>query len=292
MGSKLQISIFLVFAIILVFCLATQISKVNGATTPENITAVEKQANQCLNESIAFMKEMQDDNFSVNRVNESLRQAQNLFDSQNVLKEKNKPYDFSLVIPYCNEIKSIKENAFEAIYEFDAFLKFYNESITPEMNATNIDSIILEIQDELNNERYEKIKPLVESAYQETISVKSSYTALNVFYRATTRSLKKFLFDNWIYISSILVIILILFMIFRRTILKKQIERKILSLETRKKTLKELIMKTQQDYFQKGNIPEGTYNIRTKKFAELVRDIDRQIPLLKEEYIKLERKIK
>ena len=46
-------------------------------------------------------------------------------------------------------------------------------------------------------------------------------------------------------------------------------------------------METQRDYFQYGKIPEGEYNIKTKRFAELVRDIDRQVPLLKEEIIKL-----
>ena len=291
MRSRLQIRIFLIIVIVLVFCLATQISLVRGSTL-ENLTEIEKQADQCLSDSKSFMADMQDNNFSVNRINESLRQAQNLFDSQKILKEGNSSYDFSLVIPYCEEIKIIKENAFGAEYEFDAFKKFYNESITPEMNKTSIEAIISEIEVEFNNERYEKVKPLVEKAYQETISVKSSYTALNAFYRATTKGLKKFLFDNWIYISSIIVLIIILFIIFRRPILKWQIERKILSLETRKKTLKELIMATQRDYFQNGNMAEGTYNIRTKKFAELVRDIDRQVPLLKEEYIKLERKIK
>ena len=47
-------------------------------------------------------------------------------------------------------------------------------------------------------------------------------------------------------------------------------------------------MKIQKDYFQEGKIPEGEYNIKTKKYAELIRDIDRQIPLLQEELAKFQ----
>jgi hypothetical protein len=46
-------------------------------------------------------------------------------------------------------------------------------------------------------------------------------------------------------------------------------------------------MQCQKNYFQFGTLPEGEYNIKIKKYAELVRDIDRQIPLLQEEMAKL-----
>ena len=48
-------------------------------------------------------------------------------------------------------------------------------------------------------------------------------------------------------------------------------------------------MNVQKDYFQYGKIAEGEYNIKTKKFAELIRDIDRQVPLMQEELAKLNR---
>jgi hypothetical protein len=235
---------------------------------------------------------MHENNFSIQRINESFKQAESLYNSQILLGTQNKSTDFSLVIPYCDEIKIIKDTAFEARYEFEAFLIFYNESITRQMNSSSIELIISEIHEEFTSERYENVKPLVEKAYQETISVKSSYTSLNVFYKATTKSLKQFFIDNWVYIASVIVFILLILIIFRRPFLKYRLKRKISYLQLRKTTLKELIMRTQEGYFNKGNVSEGTYNLRTKKFADLVRDIDRQIPLLEEEYIKLEKKIK
>ena len=46
------------------------------------------------------------------------------------------------------------------------------------------------------------------------------------------------------------------------------------------------MQKTQKEYFQKGSLSESGYQIRSKNFADLVRDIDRQIPLLEEKLIK------
>ena len=68
------------------------------------------------------------------------------------------------------------------------------------------------------------------------------------------------------------------------------IKGKIRKLELRKKTIKTLISNTQKDYFERGNLSEGNYNIRTKKFGELILDIERQLPLLNEGLAKLDKK--
>jgi len=47
--------------------------------------------------------------------------------------------------------------------------------------------------------------------------------------------------------------------------------------------LGKLIKKSQYEYFHLFKIPEELYHIRIEKFGELIRDIDRQIPLLVEE---------
>jgi len=60
-------------------------------------------------------------------------------------------------------------------------------------------------------------------------------------------------------------------------------------LEIRKDSIRNLTAKTQQDYFEKQDLSEITYKTRITKYAELIRDINRQIPLLNE---KLELKLK
>lgn len=140
------------------------------------------------------------------------------------------------------------------------------------------------------NERYEKVKPLVDKAYTELIDLQSSRTAVGLFYDATSKSLKNFFIKNWIYLTSFLLIILILFFVYKKAISLWITKRKISELELRKKTLKDLLTQTQRDYFNYGKIPESTFHIKTEKLAELIRDIDRQIPLLQEQIVKLSKK--
>ncbi|MBI2629806.1 hypothetical protein HYW76_01770 [Candidatus Pacearchaeota archaeon] len=253
------------------------------AETSNNNVSLEKQAVVCLNESAQIIEEMRAEGFNVIRVNDSFIQAQNSFSVQMSLKEKNKSHDFSLVLPYCKEIEDIKDIAISSLDELTALKKFYNDSVVEGMNTTSVDKLIINIEEEIKNERYEQVKALVDQAYQELINIQSSYTTLNLFYESTTRSLKIFLYKNWIIILSILVILAIFLFIYKRNITRWMIKRKINKLELRKKTLKGLIVQAQEGYFEKGTLSEANYNIRINKFAELVRDIDRQIPLLMEE---------
>jgi hypothetical protein len=255
----------------------------------ENLT-IQQQAEICLADSRAILNEFIEDNFSYQRINDSLVKAQDLYNAQTLLEENNKSgIDFSLILPYCNDIKQIRELAFEARDEYSSLKKFYDISITSEMDTSEVDIIIAEIESEINSERYEKVSPLIDSAYEKISEVKASYTALNLFYTSTTSSLKRFFQKNWVSIIVVVSILLVLFLIFNRQIKKKIIANKIKNLELRRETLQELIKKTQRDYFQHGKLSEGNYNIRTKKFAEFIRDIDRQIPLLKEESMKISR---
>jgi len=65
------------------------------------------------------------------------------------------------------------------------------------------------------------------------------------------------------------------------------IERKIQRLELRKEKILDIIKDAQREYFQDGKMSEGIFNIKTKKLAELIRDIDRQIPMLRERLAEL-----
>jgi hypothetical protein len=270
--------------VFLFFILILLIGTISGAS---NITR--EDALRCINDSQKIMKDLSLQKFNILRINDSLRQAENLYDSQVVLFDKKRSYDFSLVIPYCNEITKINKEAITAQDEFSAFKIFYNSSIIPGMNTSSIDLLVNQIQAEMDNERYENVKSMVDNAYNELINFKSSYTSLNLFLDSTTTGLRKFILKTWKVLLSIVIILIILFLIYRIKLSKWILTRQIENLQLRKKTVQELIMKVQKNYFETGKMPEGEYNIRIKKFAELIRDIDRQIPLLKEELIKLER---
>lgn len=265
--------------IVLIYCL-------NFCISLDTNESIEQKANLCFNQSKQILIELENNNFSVQRVNDSLKALENLYDAQILLKEKKKPYEFSSVIPYCNEIKSIRDLAFQSRDDLIALKQFYKETVEG-LNTSSIDVIISEAEIEIKNERYEKVSPLTKKAYNEITKVKSEQTTLNLFYQTTTRSIGKLLNENKYYILAIVVIFIFVFFIYKKAIYTYIIKRKINGLELRKNTLKDLIMKTQKDYFEKGIISEGAFTIKTKKLAELIRDIDRQVPLLQEELVKI-----
>jgi len=63
------------------------------------------------------------------------------------------------------------------------------------------------------------------------------------------------------------------------------IRRKIAFSERRKVAIRNLIAKIQKEYFGQGKVGSKNYHIRMKKYGELIRDINRQIPLLREQLI-------
>jgi hypothetical protein len=258
------------------------------AQETQNLTAKD-QASLCLNESETYFMELIDANFSTNRVNDTLKEMKNLYEAQ-VELSKRKNDDFSLILPYCKEISKIKEDAFNTIDEYKALMEFYNEFLEEGMNTSSIDQMIQNIRFEIESERYERVKPLIDEAYEEIVEVKSKHTALNLFYSATSRTFKDFFIENWVYLSGGTGIIILFYMIYKSAITRMWIKRKIKNAELKKKTLKGLIQKAQRDYFEKGNLSSGDYGTKTKKFAELIREIDRDLPLLKEELIRTSNK--
>ncbi len=298
-GREITVILLIALCIFLIFINSAVAA---DASADANASALEKKASVCINESKDIMQLMLDDGFHVLSINDSLRQAESIFVSQTVLKEKKKPYDFSLVVSYCEGIAQIREDALVARDDYNSLTKFYNDSVVAGMDTSSIDSIISDLQENIDVERYTENKPLIDKAYTEITKVKSSYTAINLFYQSTAKGIKSFFIakntlvsipalnfepKNWQVLLGVVVLLAIALFIYRIRIMKSMLITKLERLQNRKKTIKELIMQTQKDYFQYGKIPEGEYNIKTKRFAELIRDIDRQIPLLQEDIARL-----
>jgi hypothetical protein len=246
-----------------------------------------KESQICLNSSEQIMIEMISAGFSVNRLNDSIKEARSIYDSQLILKEKKKSYDFFKVVSTCESISNLRDEAKMARDSLDSLTKFYYGTISKELNTSSIDVLIEGIKGEIRDERYENVEGLIEKTYTEIANVQAAQSTLSIFYKSTGNQLKRFLFKNFKIILVVILVISILFLIYRVRIMAYLLNKKIERLKLRKDTIKNLIMQCQKNYFQFGTLPEGEYNIKIKKYAELVRDIDRQIPLLQEEMAKL-----
>ena len=250
-----------------------------------NLTSKEI-ATSCLNESYSVLNDIAKYNLSLNRFNDSLTKAQDLYDAQIIIESRKGKPNYDLVISYCEQIKTLKQDAITALDSYKVFLGFYHETIDSSMNTSSIELIITQIDAEIAGERYDSVPRLIDQGYSEITKVKSEQTALALAYQATTKGIGGFLQANWIMLTSLLILLIAFYLLYRTKISLWILQRKLNNLMLRKDTLKNLMSKTQRDYFQYGSIPESTYRMRIKNFGELVRDIDRQIPLMQKDIAK------
>lgn len=240
-------------------------------------------AEACLNSSEKIIQEFQLNNYSYSRLNDSFKQARAIFISQS---SSTKNQDFSFVQRYCEEIKNVSKLGIDARISFSALKNFYDLSLTSDMNTSKVDSLMNQIDTEITNERYELVSNLVNNGYVLIIDTKSQNTAINVFYDSTKTGLQNFLNNNLKFILILFFILFALFLIYRMAITRYILRNKLANLDRRKESIKELIKKTQKEYFQDNVISEVTYNVRISTYGDMVRDIDRQIPLLRESLVK------
>jgi hypothetical protein len=249
------------------------------------------QAKESLAQAEKDIFEMMEKNISINRVNETYQEALQLYSAQFALEEKGSKANYKLIIEYVSEIGSIKENALEANDELKIFVETYQDA----EKTTNLS----EMQDDYNNilasfqdERFEDTPTLINQGYDRISEIQSSQTALNSFYLATSSTIKNFFRENWLRILIILSLTLFFVLIFWNNLKKLRMRMKFNHLMTQKKALNTLIQNMQKSYFKTKKLSETEYTIKLKKFKELIRDIDRQIMVLKEDIFKTKRRKK
>ncbi len=237
----------------------------------------------CINDSIVAIESLSVYNISLIRFNDSLTTAQQLYEAQAVLEANRKKTNYDTAISYCNQIIELKNTAIEALDSYGVFLSFYNETTDSNVETPSVDIIIAQIDAEIAGERYENVMPLLDQAYDEVSRIKSDQTAITLAYSVATKGVGEFIKSNWIFLVSIVVLLLMFYLLYRTKISLWLLNRKMNSLLLRKDTLKKLMSEAQKDYFQSGKIPESEYRIKIKNFGELVRDIDRQVPLIQQD---------
>lgn len=227
------------------------------------------------------MAEMEQRALRVSRVNESLQQALQLYSAQIALEEKGSSSDYKLVNQSAIEVCKVKDIALKASDEFLVFNESYLSSLAQfDLSSMNgdYDSLIKSFEEE----RFEDSIKLIDKGYSDLSSLEASQTSFRLYYTATTKNIKDFFVNNWKALVIWIAIIIILLIIFWKTIKKALLKNKLNNLYVRKKSVNELIKKMQYEYFKLKKMSEMEYTIKLKTFNDLIRDIDRQIPEVNE----------
>ena len=115
--------------------------------------------------------ELSDAGFNVRRVNDTLKTAKQIFSAQLLLKEHKR--DFTLVSQNLEEIAMLKEQAYvaqdEIVYVYEVYEETKQEK--PNINLSEADSLIAEMEFEFDSERYEEAYDLAKEAYAKIIEI-------------------------------------------------------------------------------------------------------------------------
>ena len=227
----------------------------------------------------------------LDRANSSLQEALQLYAAQVSLEETGERANYRLVEKFSAEVCQIKEVGLKADDELQVFIDTFR-SAEDTSNLSSIYEYYNRTVISFEEERFEETLDLIEGGYVKISEAQASQTALRLFYETTSRTLKTFFQKNWKKMVITAAVILVLLIIFWTTLKRIRINMKIRTLEIRKDTLNHLIKQLQGDYFKKKKLPEMAYKVKLRSFKDMILDIDRQIPLMKEKIAKLKKKNK
>ncbi|MEM5783338.1 MAG: hypothetical protein QXX01_03190 [Candidatus Aenigmatarchaeota archaeon] len=261
------------------------------STLAENVTSEAFIVKSQLLKAKEDMKKMIEDGFNVVRYNDTLLIAETEFNSKYYLEiARNETQNYTKVKNLINELSNLKSLAYRTKDELETL-----KSTIDELSGINITPVLESYEKaraDFYSERYEIALKEIEDTYKVISEQQSIQTKLKLFYEITSRTLENFIKTYWKEILITIAIIIILSFISYKRIKVYLLKKKLENLYIRRNSVRNLIANVQRDYFEKGKIDEGTYNIKVRKYGEIIRDINRQIPLIKEELEEIERKIK
>jgi hypothetical protein len=243
---------------------------------------------KALNQSRIDLQEMIDAGLNILRVNDTLSEAEQLFTAQSALIKENGTPDFSLILERTAEITELREQAEKMNDE----LKALEERIKEIKGESEAFAIFNKAKEEFADERYDNVAELVEDAYMKISEEQALQTRFRAIYEAGTKTVFDFFRRRWKGLTITIILISTIYLLFRKRVAIFLIDKKIENLNFEKNVLEKLIKKAQYEYFHLFKIPEELYHIRIEKFGELIRDIERQIPVLMEEKARVKGKVK
>jgi hypothetical protein len=225
---------------------------------------------------------MEKEGFKVSRISDELFLIKEQYATAREARISGKPYDLSQIDSRITSLSATIDLAYLTRDEIIA-VKIEAENTKKEIDVNEAELIIKQAEQEFNDQRYEKAREYVNSAYEKLIELKSFQAKANAAYIAARKNIEGFLIENGQIIVGILLAIAVLYLLFRKKIKRALLKKKIKDNEAEVMVLKKEIQKAQESFFVRNNLSEGEYAIKTKIYGEKIRDLNRDNALLTEQ---------
>jgi hypothetical protein len=248
-------------------------------------------AYQKIEDSKILVDQMKAQGFNTERVQDLILMAEQTYEAQLALEKLGGRPDYSNIYLKATEVSNLRSLSFQIS---DELINLRNEinTLDDSLNKTQLNENFNLARQEFYDERYEKAQELIDKTYNDMSHIIAGENLLLALYDAATKTIGNFLDQNKYYIVSGIIILSVVFYFLRNYLKRYWLKRQLNKIKLEKEVLKQLIKKTQNEYFENKKMPETVFHIRMNKFADLIRDIDRQVPILEEEIFKTNEKIK
>lgn len=238
-------------------------------------------ADNALLQAQEMITELSSAGFSTQRLEDIFLSMQVMYASQ--VSSENP--DFSSLHARFKELSSLRDLAFEMS---DEILVLEMRLEQEELDMSSVYPFIDRARADLVAERYENINSHIIGGYAEIDSVNALSTRAGVLLAASRDRVEVF-FERYAVILLMSVFsVVILFFVARTPLRLFRIRSRIRRLFLEQEVVRDLIKKAQKEYFEEQSLAESQYQVRIAKYGDLLRDINRQIPLLREQEASLQ----
>lgn len=262
-----------------------------GVVSAQNVS--KEQALQEIDSCKEIIHEMQNANFSITYVNDSLIEAEKIIEemgyveiingnySESYKKEARKFLSFidwknlsySNVLVYTENIRERKKEAYE-IYDLLVTLKMSIDENARNFNVSESRVLLENANEAFYNDRYGEARSFIDQSNAKLEEQAISSGTMS----ALTKNVQNFVRRNWIYILIAVILIAFLIIILYRILRKFYIKKNIKKMKYEIKVLNELIKKTQEERFKENKLSDWVYNIRIKKYEEKLNELNERLP--------------
>ncbi len=246
----------------------------------ENLSADALSARSALLDAENAISEMKDAGFNTKRATDSMQSAVQLYSGQLSLESLGKNASYEEITKKAKEIQDLKENSFRVNDALNG-LKISIDEQKLSINTSEPQQIYGNAVADFKNERYESAEEKIAQVYVKISELEAEKSRTNAIIEVS-KSIGQKLLSAWKQIVIFSIVIAAVIIISYKRIYISMTRLKMQMLLDEKRTLEGLIEKTQDLYFNKGNMSESAYHIKINKYGELIRDINRRLPLLRE----------
>jgi hypothetical protein len=257
---------------------------------PLAIAQTQDQAQQCMEESKLTIAQMNKSGFGTLRVSDTYKEMVEIYTAQIVIQESGVDPNYYLITSRCEDIDNVYNQAVIVYDEISAVQLRLDELSDIGMENDTLDAQYNEILIEFQNERYETVEELIENLYEDMSEAQANITKVKALYETSRASVTRFLTNNWKELIIFFIVAFILGLISQNQLRIYLLKRNRQHLLVERDILKDLIKKAQKKYFEHKELSEGEYSIKVNKFKELIRDVNRKIPIVDEELLKRKNK--